>query len=57
MDPHHVAHAPISAVSAGFSHSAAVTAGGALYTWGESEAHWVSGALGLSLSSWKRRVY
>jgi hypothetical protein len=34
VDPQHFAHAPISAVAAGDSHSAAVTAGGALYTWG-----------------------
>ena len=34
VDPQHFAHAPISAVAAGESHSAAVTADGALYTWG-----------------------
>ena len=38
VDPQHFAHAPISAVAAGESHSAAVTAGGALYTWGKGEA-------------------
>ena len=38
VDPQHFAHAPISAVAAGQSHSAAVTAGGALYTWGKGEA-------------------
>jgi alpha-tubulin suppressor-like RCC1 family protein len=38
VDPQHFAHAPISAVAAGFDHSAAVTAGGALYTWGKGEA-------------------
>jgi len=38
VDPQHFAHAPISAVAAGFDHSAAVTAGGALYTWGQGEA-------------------
>jgi alpha-tubulin suppressor-like RCC1 family protein len=32
VDPQHSARAPISAVAAGDSHSAAVTAGGALYT-------------------------
>ena len=37
VDPQHFAHAPISAVAAGESHSAAVTAGGALYTWGTGE--------------------
>ena len=37
VDPQHFAHAPISAVAAGEPHSAAVTAGGALYTWGEGE--------------------
>ena len=38
VDPQHFAHAPISAVAAGDYHSAAVTAGGALYTWGQGEA-------------------
>ena len=38
VDPQHFAHAPISAVAAGSNHSAAVTAGGALYTWGQGEA-------------------
>jgi alpha-tubulin suppressor-like RCC1 family protein len=38
VDPQHFAHAPISAIAAGASHSAAVTAGGALYTWGKGEA-------------------
>ena len=38
MDPQHFAHAPISTVAAGYSHSAAVTVGGALYTWGQGEA-------------------
>jgi hypothetical protein len=39
VDPQHFAHAPICAVAAGESHSAAVTAGGALYyTWGKGEA-------------------
>ena len=38
VDPQHFAHAPISAVAVGDSHSAAVTAGGALYTWGRGEA-------------------
>jgi alpha-tubulin suppressor-like RCC1 family protein len=38
VDPQHFAHAPISAVAVGDSHSAAVTAGGALYTWGKGEA-------------------
>ena len=38
VDPQHFAHAPISAVAAGVQHSAAVTAGGALYTWGKGEA-------------------
>ena len=38
VDPQHFAHAPISTVAAGYSHSAAVTAGGALYTWGQGEA-------------------
>ena len=38
VDPQHFAHAPISAVAAGYYHSAAVTAGGALYTWGRGEA-------------------
>jgi hypothetical protein len=38
VDPQHFAHAPISTVAAGFDHSAAVTAGGALYTWGRGEA-------------------
>ena len=38
VDPQHFAHAPISAVAAGFQHSAAVTAGGALYTWGKGKA-------------------
>jgi alpha-tubulin suppressor-like RCC1 family protein len=37
VDPQHFAHAPISAVAAGESHSAAVTAGGALYTWGGAQ--------------------
>jgi alpha-tubulin suppressor-like RCC1 family protein len=37
VDPQHFAHAPISAVAAGEPHSAAVTAGGALYTWGKGE--------------------
>ena len=34
VDPQHFARAPISAVAAGFEHSAAVTAGSALYTYG-----------------------
>ncbi len=34
VDPQHFAHAPISAVAAGDSHSAVVTAGGSLYSWG-----------------------
>jgi alpha-tubulin suppressor-like RCC1 family protein len=38
VGPQHFAHAPISAVAAGYSHSAAVTAVGALYTWGKGEA-------------------
>jgi hypothetical protein len=41
VDPQHFAHAPHSAVaasSAGLSHSAAVTAGSALYTWRQGEA-------------------
>jgi alpha-tubulin suppressor-like RCC1 family protein len=38
VDPQHFAHAPISAVAAGDSHSAAVTACGVLYTWGKGEA-------------------
>ena len=40
VDPLHFAHAPISAVAACESHSAAlaVTEGGALYTWGQGEA-------------------
>jgi alpha-tubulin suppressor-like RCC1 family protein len=38
VDPKHFAHELISAVAAGFYHSAAVTAGGALYTWGKGEA-------------------
>jgi alpha-tubulin suppressor-like RCC1 family protein len=37
VDPQHFAHAPISAVAAGESHSAAVTAGGALYTLGKGD--------------------
>jgi hypothetical protein len=40
VDPQHFAHAPISAVAAGFYHSAAVTAGDALYTWGKGEAEY-----------------
>ena len=36
VDPQHFAHAPISAAAAGGSHSAAVTARGALYTWGRA---------------------
>ncbi len=43
VDLQHFAHAPISAVAAGYYHSAAVTAGGALYTWGRGE---VPGGLG-----------
>jgi alpha-tubulin suppressor-like RCC1 family protein len=38
VDPQHFAHALISAVAAGHFHSAAVTADGALYTWGQGEA-------------------
>ena len=41
MDPQHFAHAPISSVAAGACHSAAVTAGGALYTWGQGEAWYI----------------
>jgi hypothetical protein len=37
-DPHHFAHARISTVAAGDYHSAAVSPGGALYTWGRGEA-------------------
>ena len=45
VDPQHFAHAPISAVAAGEeSHSAAVTAGGALYTWGKGEVEYSSGS-------------
>lgn len=43
VDPQHFAHAPISTVAAGYSHSAAVTSGGALYTWGQGEA-WPTGS-------------
>jgi alpha-tubulin suppressor-like RCC1 family protein len=50
VDPQHFAHALISAVAAGPDHSAAVTAGGALYTWGKGEAGYtgsqVPGGLG-----------
>ena len=38
VDPHHFAHAPISAVAAGDSHSAAVIAGGSLYTWAKCKS-------------------
>jgi hypothetical protein len=52
VDPQHFAHAPISAVAAGEHHSATVTAGGALYTWGRGE----QGALGLRCpAAWPRR--
>jgi hypothetical protein len=44
VDPKHFAHAPISAVAAGQSHSAAVTAGVALYTWGRGEGGYSPGA-------------
>jgi hypothetical protein len=44
VDPQHFAHAPISAVAAGQSHSAAVTAVGALYTWGKGEAGYNPGS-------------
>ncbi len=44
VDPQHFAHAPISTVAAGFDHSAAVSSGGALYTWGRGR----QGPLGLS---------
>jgi alpha-tubulin suppressor-like RCC1 family protein len=39
VDPLHFSHAPISAIAAGDYHSAAVTAGGNLYTWGKGEAN------------------
>lgn len=38
VDPRHFAHAPLCAVAAGECHSAAVTEGGELYTWGRGEA-------------------
>jgi hypothetical protein len=38
VDQQYFAHAPVSAVSNGNQHSAAVTAVGALYTWGKGEA-------------------
>ena len=44
LDPQHFAHAPISAVAACNNHSAAVTAGGALYTWGKSDAGDIPGS-------------
>ena len=44
VDPQHFAHAPISAVAAGVQHSAAVTAGGALYTWGKGEGGYNPGS-------------
>jgi len=38
--PQYFAHAPISVVAAGNFHSAVVTTGGALYTWGQGESRW-----------------
>ena len=44
VDPQHFAQAPTSAFAAGNSHSAAVTAGGVLYTWGKGEAFYPGAA-------------
>lgn len=61
VDPRHFAHAPLCAVAAGECHSAAVTAGGELYTWGRGEAlGWPSQAPGgwdtrTSPTGWCRR--
>jgi hypothetical protein len=68
VNPQHFARAPISVVAAGNFHSAVVTTGGALYTWGQGETRWCEselpgqaasgpGSLGHAGPSWHQREF